>query len=32
LDGAHSGPAMPADEAYFDALRTRVRQGYAAEH
>ena len=27
LDGAGSAPAVPADEAYFDALRGRVRPG-----
>jgi len=27
LDGAGSPPAAPADKAYFDALRSRVRQG-----
>jgi antitoxin ParD1/3/4 len=27
LEGADSAPAAPADGAYFDALRTRVRQG-----
>jgi len=26
LDGANSAPTAPADEAYFDALRTRVRK------
>ncbi len=26
LDGAASEPAAPADSAYFDALRTRVRR------
>lgn len=27
LDGAGSAPAAPADKAYFDSLRNRVRQG-----
>ena len=27
LDGASSAPAAPADRAYFDALRSRTRQG-----
>lgn len=27
LDGAGSVPAVSADKAYFDALRSRVRQG-----
>ncbi|WP_341534754.1 type II toxin-antitoxin system ParD family antitoxin [Candidatus Thiosymbion oneisti] len=27
LDGAGSDPAVPADKAYFDALRSRARQG-----
>ena len=27
LDGAGSAPAEPADKAYFDSLRSRVRQG-----
>ncbi len=27
LDGANSAPAAPADRAYFNALRTWVRQG-----
>jgi antitoxin ParD1/3/4 len=27
LDGAGSAPAAPADRAYFDTLRSRVRQG-----
>ena len=26
LDGAGAAPAMPADKAYFDSLRSRVRQ------
>ena len=26
LDGAASAPSTPADSAYFDALRTRVRR------
>jgi antitoxin ParD1/3/4 len=26
LEGANSGPATPADDAYFDSLRARVRQ------
>jgi antitoxin ParD1/3/4 len=26
LDGAASAPAEPADDAYFDGLRARVRQ------
>ena len=27
LDGAGSAPAVPANKAYFDSLRSRVRQG-----
>ena len=27
LDGAGSAPAAPADKAYFDSLRSRVRPG-----
>ena len=27
LDGAGSAPAVPANKAYFDFLRSRVRQG-----
>jgi antitoxin ParD1/3/4 len=27
LDGASSAPAVPTDKAYFDSLRSRVRQG-----
>ena len=27
LEGANSGPATPADEPYFEALRARIRQG-----
>jgi antitoxin ParD1/3/4 len=27
LDGAGSAPAGPADKAYFDTLRSRVRHG-----
>jgi antitoxin ParD1/3/4 len=27
LDGAESPPGPPVDAAYFDALRSRVRQG-----
>jgi antitoxin ParD1/3/4 len=27
LDGAESPPGTPADAGYFDALRSRIRQG-----
>ena len=27
LEGANSGPATAADEAYFDDLRARIRRG-----
>ncbi len=27
LEGANSGPPTPADEAYFNELRARIRQG-----
>lgn len=27
LEGANSGPAVPVDDAYFDSLRARIRQG-----